>query len=252
MKTALEVQENFKNNHWKQEAICEYCGKKFITTKQRIENNKTQCCSIKCASELHKSESNCECVVCGKKIHRKPSYIKKTKNITCSYECCYKLRQETMKGENNHQYGLKGKLNASFKTGTIITSYGYRKIYKPDHPKCTCDGYIFEHRIEAEKYLLDNDNSIEINGKKYLSDDYIVHHIDFNRLNNDIYNLCVMDKLQHRIFHNNMNELIRDKDTGRIIGVTKKYETLSKEQLKEELLKFIRTNKCYYNMLIKE
>lgn len=46
----------------------------------------------------------------------------------------------------------------------------------------------------AEKYLLTEENSIEINGQKYLSPDYDVHHIDFNRLNNDKNNLYVLKK----------------------------------------------------------
>lgn len=72
----------------------------------------------------------------------------------------------------------------------------------PEHPFCNIDGRVFEHRLVAEQYLLNDDNSIEINGKRYLKPEFIVHHIDENKKNNDVNNLIVMTEREHRILHN--------------------------------------------------
>lgn len=122
-----------------------------------------------------------------------------------------------MKGTGNHQYGLKGKANASWKTDEKITNYGYRKIRVLDHPFRDCDDFVFEHRLVAEKYLLTEENSIEIDGKKYLKKEYDVHHIDENRLNNDPSNLLVLIKGDHKRLHNAKTPNKRDKKTGRFL-----------------------------------
>ena len=79
---------------------------------------------------------------------------------------------------------------------------GYRYI-KPDnqHPFVNNDGYIPEHRLIAEKYLLNDSNSVIIDGKRYLTLEFDVHHIDFNRLNNNPQNLIIMTKGEHKALH---------------------------------------------------
>ena len=49
----------------------------------------------------------------------------------CSKECSIELRKIRMSGENNHQYGLKGALNSSYKGGEKINVGGYILIYSP-------------------------------------------------------------------------------------------------------------------------
>lgn len=39
-----------------------------------------------------------------------------------------------MQGEGNHQYGLIGDKNASFRGEEIDSEYGYVLVYCPDHP----------------------------------------------------------------------------------------------------------------------
>ena len=53
-------------------------------------------------------KNNCICDYCGKEFYKKPSHIKKYKHNYCSRKCCYEHRKVLYKGENNHQYGLKG------------------------------------------------------------------------------------------------------------------------------------------------
>lgn len=122
-----------------------------------------------------------------------------------------------MSGSGNHQYGLKGRLNDSWKSDEKITRFGYRAIRVLDHPFKTKAGFVLEHRLVAEKFLLDDKNSIVIDGKRYLKKEYAVHHKDKNRLNNSLDNLVVMLKSEHSSMHNKENPVERDKVTGRFI-----------------------------------
>lgn len=91
-----------------------------------------------------------------------------------------------------------------------ITSYGYVKIRKSEHPFKDCDGFVFEHRLVAEKYLLTDKNSITINGKRYLKPEYDVHHKDENKLNNSKDNLQIMTRSEHISYHSKKRKKINN------------------------------------------
>lgn len=187
---------------------CSNCGKDVeIYHKQRL-NKKNIFCSRKCCSEYNKKEResnneyfNCECPICKKKFHLCEARIKKNKNHYCSRKCHNRAKKEYMKGENNHQYGLKGDKNVSWKSDRRISPYGYILVRVPDHPFRMYDDFVFEHRLIAEQYLLNDTNSIVINGKKYLKPELDVHHIDHNKKNNDPSNLKIMTKSEHSFLH---------------------------------------------------
>ena len=160
---------------------------------------------------------NCTCPVCGKRFHLKPSRIKICKNNYCSKACHNKAKEEYCKGKNNHQYGLKGKLNASWKRDKKVSRYGYIQIRCPDHPYKDGYDFVFEHRLVAEKYLLNDDNSVLRNGKRYLNPEYIVHHINHNRQDNRVENLAVMTKSEHSRMHSKENPMPKDAKTGRFV-----------------------------------
>lgn len=123
-----------------------------------------------------------------------------------------------MTGENNHQYGLRGHYNASWVSDEKISPYGYKLIRALDHPYANIDGFVFEHRLVAEKYLLTDDNSVEIDGKRYLSRLFDVHHKDGNKLNNVPENLEVISRARHTTLHNLLEPQQRDTITGRFIS----------------------------------
>lgn len=162
---------------------------------------------------------NCVCPVCGERFHVKKYHLENVKHTPCcSRKCSAKYRSDVlMAGENNHQYGLRGNLNASWKSDERINSKGYRLIRCPDHPFRDQDDFVFEHRLVAERYLLDDRNSIIVNGKKYLSPDYVVHHKDFNRLNNSVENLQVMEKNEHQKLHTKLNPQLTDPVSGKFV-----------------------------------
>jgi hypothetical protein len=84
-------------------------------------------------------------------------------------------------GENNKHWN-GGKFN----------NHGYVYILKPEHPFADKKGYISEHRLVMEANL-----------RRFLTKDEVIHHIDCNKLNNDINNLMLFaNSGEHTRYHN--------------------------------------------------
>lgn len=182
---------------------CAYCGKDFMCQNWRLRERAHVFCSRECSGKFVKEHNpnHVFCEICGKRFNVKPYHKKKTKHLCCSRECSSKLKKITYSGAGNHQYGLKGSMNSSWKSDEKISVYGYRLIRCLDHPFKNGDDFVFEHRLVAEKYLLNDENSIEINGKRYLRPELVVHHIDKNKLNNSVDNLVIMTRSEHTSMH---------------------------------------------------
>lgn len=212
---------------------CTICGKEFDVIPCREHTAKY--CSKKCADKSRKGNLNCTCEFCGKKFHKKQYHINKTKHITCSKECCYKLRSLLYSGKNNHQYGLKGNLNASFK-GEKIRRINHNnvdiKVYMPFHPHADRSGRVIEHRLIVEQnYKLFNQKYFEEkNGIIVLKKTTQIHHINFNHNDNRIENLMPVTRSEHTSIHNLFSSIVRDGNTGRITGVIKQGELLEKPE----------------------
>ena len=208
---------------------CDYCGKEIQITKKRRLKNKTICCSIECANKLKiQNNLNTICPICGKKFHVSSYYKKKCKNNYCSRKCFAEAKKIYMKGEGNHQYGLKGSKNSSWKFDRKTTYWGYIKVRVLDHPFRDSEDMVFEHRLVAEKYLLNEENSVLIDGKRYLKPEYAVHHIDENKKNNNVENLLVMTKKEHMSYHSKKRYL--EKNEGKPKKERKK--TFSRKKVK--------------------
>lgn len=156
---------------------------------------------VQVASKDWNRTPNCTCEVCGKSFYKKPRDIAKNKHHTCSVDCCNVLRSEWMKGEGNHQFGLKGDKNASWKSDYKEKNYRFKRVL--DHPFKDEDDYVPVYRLVADEYLTTEENSIVINGKRYLKQECVVHHKDFNKFNDSPDNLYVFkNKGMHILFHN--------------------------------------------------
>lgn len=86
---------------------------------------------------------------------------------------------------------------------------------------------MLEHRLLVEEnWKLFDERAFDIiNGQHVLKKGYVVHHIDGDHSNNDIRNLIPLTKSEHNRLHIKLREVVRDKETGRIITTYKKSNT---------------------------
>lgn len=77
------------------------------------------------------------------------------------------------------------------KEKSYINKEGYKKVYKPEHPKASERGFVSEHLIVAEKKM-----------KRPLGSDEVVHHKDGDKFNNRRRNLEVLTRSEHYKKHN--------------------------------------------------
>lgn len=195
-------------------------------------------CSYNCYetwNKFHKTP-NCKCDVCGKEMYLKPSRLKRVKNgITCSIECASILKSTYMQGDKNHQFGVKGSSNASFQGETIEhRNNGIMDImvYEPTHPRANQYGRVVKHRLVVEKnWSVFGEIYFDAIGEWHiLKEGLQVHHKDCNHDNNNVDNLQIVTKSEHRTIHNN---IVKDKlqRYEKIIGVIKRGELLENPEM---------------------
>lgn len=175
---------------------------------------------------------NCECAICKKQMYLKPSRLKRVKHgITCSIKCGAKLKSQYFKKDGNHQYGLIGDLNSSFKGDIILNQAGYIIEYCAGHPKpndTSIKGVrVLQHRLVVERNYKKFDSKFfeNIDGWVVLKDEYDVHHINEIKTDNRIENLMILTKSEHATLHNRLI-YTKAKKFDSIIGVLKRGELL--------------------------
>lgn len=206
---------------------CIICGQQdYVVDTKKFP---AEYCSYGCYEQAlkFKKPPNTKCENCGIPFYKKPSYLKKIKKgISCSKKCTAELRKKWMLGEGNHQFGLIGPKNASYKKSELLTNYGYIIEYCPNHPyphdKSTKTVRVLQHRLVVEKnYKLFEPHFFEeIDNKIVLKQEYDVHHINEDKTDNRIENLKILTRSEHSSLHNSQKKLLRD-NLGRIIGVSK-------------------------------
>ena len=207
--------------------VCLICGKEFEVPPWRPN---AKYCSVKCQRESLHAAKETTCTQCGKKFHQKKSHKNRyCKNgvYFCSRQCLAEYKKTAFAGKNNHQYGLKGKLNASFQDkDTIHNNHKITDIFVhvDNHPRPNRNSRVLLHRhIVEQNYQLFNKKYFEeINGFVVLRKGIGVHHINGNHDDNRIENLMPVTKAEHTAIHNKQKEILRDKTNGRIIGIIKK------------------------------
>ena len=218
--------------------VCENCGKEFEVFPCR--STKAKYCSRRCSDAAKKNNNlNCVCPICGKAFYRKPCHLKKygrSLGVHCSRACLDIAKRTLYAGERNHQYGLKGPLNSSFK-GFVISEKNNRlteqMVYCPNHPFSSKNGRVAEHRLVVEDNysLFDSKYFTVIDGKHYLLPSSQVHHKDYNHNNNSISNLIPCTRKEHKRYH---KSIITKRDSlGRIIdaAVIKQGELLENPEV---------------------
>lgn len=207
---------------------CRVCGQSYY---QYIPKLGSHYCSYKCYELWIKQNKtpNCKCVICGKEFYRKTSYVTSKKyGVTCSKECAHKYKSIYFSGEGNHQYGLIGSKNASFKGNYRQTVYGYITEICPNHPyphdKYLQETRVLQHRLVVERnhWMFDAKYFETKNNMVVLKPIYVVHHKNGIKTDNRIENLEIMKRGEHTTLHNLNNTIVRD-NQGRFKKIIKTY-----------------------------
>lgn len=91
----------------------------------------------------------------------------------------------------NRSIARKREKSSTWKGGRKISKKGYVLILKPENHRADKNGYVLEHIYVFEKHT----------GIK-VPKNCAIHHLDGNKQNNDISNLCLMSFGGHTSFHN--------------------------------------------------
>ena len=183
---------------------CQICGKWFKVPQCRA--HKATTCSHECsvvyrAKKLSRAKVKMRCPVCGMYFYEHLSIS--VHRVYCSNECRYK---SPTYGEKLSD-ARKGDRNPMWKGGVVSHADGYLYESVQDHP-FTKTGYVFQHRLVAERHLKASDPTSEylvtIDGESYLSPEFHVHHKNFDRTDNRIENLEVMTNGDHLRLHNQL------------------------------------------------
>lgn len=158
-------------------------------------------------------ENNLVCPICSKAFHRKPYAIKIAKwkdGMCCSLECSNKLRKTKFSGKGNHQYGLRGPKNATFKDENLSRKNNNVRevmVYVGEWHREAISGRVKEHRylVEQNHSEFGDEKFDKVGDWYYLKKDYVVHHKDHNHNNNSLENLAVLTKAEHVRLHNLAN-----------------------------------------------
>lgn len=132
------------------------------------------------------------------------------------YKRAYKLGMRQTKEVEfaNRSNAHKGEKGSNWKGGVSISTKGYRLVKCPEHERADSHGYVLEHILVYEKAY----------GVK-IPPGHCVHHLNGNKQDNRIENLCLMSNSEHTKHHH-----IGAKRTAE---TKRKLSQKSKERLKE-------------------
>lgn len=184
-----------KKKYKRVELKCKNCLKIFEREHWRLDNKtKNYFCSKRCLIEYYKGENSpyykglgkkVDCAYCKKKVYRENHEILRSNIYFCSKNCIGKWTSKNRCGKNH----------PNFKNG-FISSDGYKYKYAKEHPFSDKAGYIKEHRVIVENFI-----------GRLLKKEEVVHHIDGDRLNNNVNNLMIFKNQScHMKFHLKMKQ----------------------------------------------
>lgn len=161
---------------------CVICESEFRRTPK--QSLKSKCCSRKCLGEYNKaltlSKSSTICTHCKKEFHMKKSHIERYPNRNMGYFC-----SRTCLSEAKKTYYL-GDNNPNFKGEDL-----------------TCDGYLKEYVKGSRVKKVHQRVTLDYLSLLVIPEEHQIHHRDCNPLNNELDNLALLNKSDHRWLHKN-------------------------------------------------
>lgn len=102
----------------------------------------------------------------------------------------HKLTKEQKEAVSKANKGRRKRSDYEFGGHEKLRDDGYVKVYVPDHPHCTKDGYVMKHILIIERDI-----------GRYLNPGECVHHINHIRNDNRVENLRLMTIHDHMSMH---------------------------------------------------
>lgn len=90
----------------------------------------------------------------------------------------------------NRSAAKKGENAPNWNGGRRTTPSGYCQVLLPNHPRADGAGYVMEHIVVWE-----NATGVPV------PQDCCIHHLNGNKSDNRMHNLCMMQRSAHTIFH---------------------------------------------------
>lgn len=213
--------------------ICLECKKKFRVPLSLLKSGRGKFCNKKCFIQYMRKRQYKEffCLSCGKKTHRKKFRFRRyhKRGYFCSKKCHGKWESQNIVGKNHHNYNRKEKKCAFCKKKILVlncsvkknrNSFCDRKCYGKWQSKhiigknspCWINGNAHQEYPRAFNYSLKEfirkrdaykcqNKSCGIPQKECIKTLHI-HHIDYDRKNNDPINLIALCYACHQMITN--------------------------------------------------
>ncbi len=115
-----------------------------------------------------------------------------TKTPLAIYKKAYKmgLRKSSKIEFLNRSEARKGEKASNWNGGIRTTKAGYRQALCPGHPRADKSGYVMEHIL-----IWEQETGVPV------PPNCCIHHLNGNKADNRIHNLCMMQHTAHTVFH---------------------------------------------------
>jgi len=147
----------------------------------------TKAACILCGGKRNKYSKSKKCFEC---------YVRTRKKLVFTRESIKKIRASKL-GPKNPNYGKRKEQVVNYK-GRIKRG-PYIALFLPEHPNCTKQGYVYEHRIIMEKKI-----------GRLLKKEEVVHHKNGIKSDNRKENLVLLKTLgEHSKIHSKKIKRLR-------------------------------------------